>query len=209
MKKKLIKILSVSFTFCFSTYIFLNMYCNLDAAKIDINDVVNEIKIELSDTQLEIASFIFSKQINPKFKRLPLITDYFSFSNRGAYIFVQVCGNYNLFSDNTCWHCLSPQRKRIKAFCTSRYVVRNIGYKTCYNYIFSTSYFGNEIYGLENASRFYFSKNYKDLIPEEFINLVLISIHPAKYDVLKKDNYQTINDEIAEIYSNFKEQQSN
>ncbi|MBR6144988.1 MAG: transglycosylase domain-containing protein [Treponema sp.] len=95
------------------------------------------------------------------------------------------------------------EEKKIKAFCTSRYVVRNIGYKICYNYIFSASYFGNGIYGLENAAMFYFGKSYKDLSQKEFINLVLMSIHPVKYDILEKANAKAINDEIIEIYSNF------
>lgn len=203
MKKKLIRILSLFVCFCLTTYIILNIYCNFNASKIYEKDVIDETKIELSDTQVEIASFVFSKQANPKFKRLPLLTDYFSSANRGAYIFAQEYGACNLFPDNTCWHCLSTRGKKIKAFCTSRYVVRNIGYKICYNYIFSASYFGNGIYGLENAAMFYFGKSYKDLSQKEFINLVLMSIHPVKYDILEKANAKAINDEIIEIYSNF------
>ena len=50
---------------------------------------------------------------------------------------------------------------------------------------------------------FYFGKSYKDLSQKEFINLVLMSIHPVKYDILEKANAKAINDEIIEIYSNF------
>lgn len=204
MKKIIIRILSISILFLLTAYIILNIYCNANAAKIDVNDVIGEAKIELSDTQLEIASFIYSKHANPEFKKLPLLTDYFSSSNKGAYIFVQEYGTRHFFSDNTCLHCLSPAEKNIKTFCMSRYVVRNIEYKICYNYIFSTSYFGNGIYGLDNASMFYFAKDYKDLTQKEFINLTLMTVHPVKYDILEKENRRMIDDEIAGIYSSFK-----
>ncbi|MBP5328656.1 MAG: transglycosylase domain-containing protein [Spirochaetaceae bacterium] len=206
MKKTIIKIVSIFFIFCFIIYISLNIYCNIKAAKIDINVVRSETKVELSDMQIEIASFIYSKHANPKFTKLPLIIDFFSSKNQGAYTFVQVYGSTS--SHLSCWHCLSPIQKRIKAFCTSRYVVRKIDYKTCYNYIFSASYFGyGSIYGLEDASIFYFKKDFKDLSCKEFINLVLISENPYKYDILKEENCQLINDEINEIYSNFKKSQ--
>ena len=79
MKKIIIRILIISILFLLTAYIILNIYCNANAAKIDVNELIDETKIELSDTQLEIASFIFSKHANPEFKKLPLLTDYFSF----------------------------------------------------------------------------------------------------------------------------------
>ena len=83
---------------------------------------------------------------------------------------------------------------------TKRYVMKNIDYKLCYNYVFSNAYFGNQLYGLKNASEFYFSKNYKELTSKEFISLCLLINNPHIYDFLEEENIKRCEEKVNEIY---------
>lgn len=46
---------------------------------------------------------------------------------------------------------------------TETYISKNMDYGKCCNYLFSKAYFGNGIYGFNNASEFYYKKNYREL----------------------------------------------
>ncbi len=83
---------------------------------------------------------------------------------------------------------------------TKRYVMKNIDYRLCYNYVFSNTYFGNQKYGLQNASEFYYSKNYKELTTKEFISLCLLISNPYMYNFLEEENKIRCEEKVNEIY---------
>ena len=80
--------------------------------------------------------------------------------------------------------------RQIIELSTKRYITKNIDYKLCYNYIFSQAYFGNNQYGLENGSQYYFQKNYKNLTEKEFVSLCLLVKNPIFYDLSKERNFE-------------------
>ena len=83
--------------------------------------------------------------------------------------------------------------------------MKNIDYRICYNYLFSKLYFGKELYGLQNASNFYYSKDYKNLTQKEFISLCLLLNNPFFYDFTDENNKKRCAEKINEIYSNIVE----
>lgn len=71
---------------CLFLYIFLNIYINKKGIKIKYENIKNETTVELTEKQIEIMSYIYTNNKNPKFKKLPLIMDFVSSKNKMAYI---------------------------------------------------------------------------------------------------------------------------
>lgn len=178
-------------------HIFLNIFIKSKEVKVDEKKLLNKTTVFLTDRQIEIASYILNNQQNPKFNNyIFLFFDTFSNRNLVAYLTAQIYINELDFSNK-----IKSIERQIIELSTKRYITKNIDYKLCYNYIFSQAYFGNNQYGLENGSQYYFKKNYKNLTEKEFVSLCLLVKNPIFYDLSKERNleeseriYQKINE---------------
>lgn len=188
--KKLTKFISlfsiIIFCLFLTFHIFLNIFIKSKELKVDEKELLNKTTVSLTDRQIEIASYILNNQQNPKFNNyIFLFFDPFSNRNQVAYLTAQIYISELDFSNK-----IKSIDRQIIEFSTKRYITKNIDYKLCYNYIFSQAYFGNNQYGLENGSQYYFKKNYKNLTEKEFVSLCLLFKNPIFYDLSKERNFE-------------------
>lgn len=198
--KKLTKFISlfsiIIFCLFLTFHIFLNIFIKSKEVKVDEKELLNKTTVSLTDRQIEIASYILNNQQNPNFNNyIFLFFDTFSNKNQVAYLTAQIYISELDFSNK-----IKNIDRQIIELSTKSYITKNIDYKLCYNYIFSQAYFGNNQYGLENGSQYYFKKNYKNLTEKEFVSLCLLVKNPIFYDLSKERNleeseriYQKIN----------------
>ena len=200
--KKIFKyFLIVVFSLISIIYIGLNIYVKSKEIKVDSNKLLNATTVYLSNEQIKIASYVLNKDKNPKFHNyFFLINDAFSFRNHVALLTAT-----NYIAENSDTLKYESIELQIIDLATKRYVMKNIDYRICYNYLFSKFYFGKELYGLQNASNFYYSKDYKNLTQKEFISLCLLLNNPAFYDFTDENNKKRCAEKINEIYSNILE----
>ena len=195
---KIIKYLLIISSLLIVVYIGLNLFVKSKEIKVDKNKLMNDTDISLSDEQIKIACLVLYEHMNPEFHNYHfLINDAFSTRNNialsTANIYIgKYCDIRNLGDTSMEYQTID--------LATKRYVMKNIDYKLCYNYVFSNAYFGNQQYGLKNASEFYFSKNYKDLTTKEFISLCLLINNPHIYDFLEEENKKRCEEKVNEIY---------
>lgn len=181
------------------SYIALNIFIKTKEIKVDKNILLQETTVSLTDRQMEIASYMFNEQKNPKFHNyFFLINDTFSFRNQVALI---TASTYIAEFDYI--HRVETIERHIIELATKRYIMKNIDYRICYNYLFSKLYFGNEKYGLLDASEFYYDKPPEDLSDKEFISLCLIiSKSPVRYDLVDENGKKA---NLEETYRIFRE----
>lgn len=194
--KKIIKnsltIVLVLLTVLFILYSLLCIFVKSKGIKIDCKIFSEESNICLSEEQIKIASFILNKDKNPKFKKNPLVIDIFSQKNNiPKYISIR-------FID---YHHVSTNERRLEELATSRRIIRKVDYKTLYNYYFSKIYFGNELFGIDKASRKYFNKEYIELDSKEFISLCVLLLNPSFYNF--SEHKKRLDDKVEEIYNEF------
>ena len=175
-------------------YIFLNIYINEKGIKIKYENIKNETAIELTEKQMEIVSYIYTNNKNPKLKKIPLIMDFVFSKNKMAYIMAAFYFEKHDERNKK----IRTMDRRMVILGTMRDIEKNINYKDCYNYVISNSYFGNGIIGLADASEFYFDKDYNCLSNEEFIKLILTAINPSRYNI-KIGNKRLIEEKVDEI----------
>ncbi|MGI0529716.1 transglycosylase domain-containing protein [Treponema socranskii] len=175
-------------------YIFLNIYINKKGIKIKYENIKNETTIELTEKQIEIVSYIYTNNKNPKLRKLPLITDFVFSKNKMAYIMA----TFYFEKHDERNKKIRTMDRRMVILGTMRNIEKNINYKDCNNYVISNSYFGNGIIGLADASEFYFDKDYNYLSNEEFIKLILTAINPSRYNI-KLGNKRLIEEKVNEI----------
>ena len=175
-------------------YFFKYIYINKKGIKIKYENIKNETAIELTEKQIEIASYIYTNNKNPKLKKNPLIMDFVSSKNKMAYIMAAFYFDQNDERNKK----IRTMDRRMVILGTMRDIEKNINYKDCYNYVISNSYFGNGIIGLADASEFYFDKDYTYLSNEEFIKLILTAINPSRYNI-KLGNKMIIEEKVDEI----------
>ncbi len=194
LKYFLITILSLVFL----VYMALNLFVKSKEVKVDKSKLINDITISLSDEQIKIACLALYNHVNPEFHNyFFLINDAFSTRNNIALITANIyIGKY--YDIRTLGN--SSIEYQIIDLATKRYVMKNIDYSLCYNYVFSNTYFGNQKYGLQNASEFYYSKNYKELTTKEFISLCLLRSNPYMYTFLEEENKIRCEEKVNEIY---------
>ena len=173
--KKILKIFFLSvFIILLSLYLVLNLYISSKTIKVDVNLLKQKTNIQLSGEQIKIACCIFTNKIEPDFKKLPLFIDAFSKRNFVAHQTAQLY--FEHFNSRN--RKIKTMEWRFIILATSRYIVRKIDYRDCYNYLFSYFYFGNNITNIENASLNFFNKKYHELTAEEFKNLCLKTLKP-------------------------------
>ena len=136
-------------------YVSLNIYVKSKEVKVDKNELLRSSTISLSEEQIKIASIVLNGNSNPEFHNyIFLINDAFSKRN---YVALATAFSYIGEHDNDNFRKSTSNERRIIELATKRFIMKKIDYVPCYNYIFSKFYFGNNMYGLTDASNFYFS----------------------------------------------------
>lgn len=176
-------------------YFILNIYISNKGKRIDLENIRSNTKIELTEKQVYISSYINTGKKTNSLKIYPLIIDTFSKDNQAAYIFSQIYLN-NCYPESNKW---TETEWRLIKLGTRRKVVKKLCLKDCYNYIYTFSYFGNAIYGLDNAAEFYYGKNYADLTIEEYIKLILLTENPIMYNLLDSNKKNKIETKVNKI----------
>ena len=200
--KVILKILKYVFIILFSLililYVSLNIYVKSKEVKVDINELLRSSTISLSEEQIKIASIVLNGNSNPEFHNyIFLINDAFSKRN---YVALATAFSYIGEHDNDNFRKSTSNERRIIELATKRFIMKKIDYVPCYNYIFSKFYFGNNMYGLSDASNFYFSKQYTELTDKEFISLCLLLHNPTYYDFRNENNRKRCEEELNRIY---------
>lgn len=200
--KVILKILKYVFIILFSLililYVSLNIYVKSKEVKVDKNELLRSSTISLSEEQIKIASIVLNGNSNPEFHNyIFLINDAFSKRN---YVALATAFSYLGEHDNDNFRKSTSNERRIIELATKRFIMKKIDYVTCYNYIFSKYYFGNNMYGLSDASNFYFSKQYTELTDKEFISLCLLFHNPTYYDFRNENNRKRCEKELNRIY---------
>ena len=200
--KVILKILKYVFIILFSLililYVSLNIYVKSKEVKVDKNELFRSSTISLSEEQIKIASIVLNGNSNPEFHNyIFLINDAFSKRN---YVALATAFSYIGEHDNDNFRKSTSNERRIIELATKRFIMKKIDYVTCYNYIFSKYYFGNDMYGLSDASYFYFSKQYTELTDKEFISLCLLLHNPTYYGFRNENNRKRYEKELNRIY---------
>ena len=200
--KVILKILKYVFIILFSLililYVSLNIYVKSKEVKVDKNKLLRSSTISLSEEQIKIASIVLNGNSNPEFHNyIFLINDAFSKRN---YVALATAFSYIGEHDNDNFRKSTSNERRIIELATKRFIMKKIDYVPCYNYIFSKFYFGNNMYGLSDASNFYFSKQYTELTDKEFISLCLLLHNPTYYDFRNENNRKRCEEELNRIY---------
>jgi len=191
-------VLIILFSLILILYASLNIYVKSKEIKVDKNELLRSSTISLSYDQIKIASIVLNGNSNPKFHNyLFLINDAFSKRN---YVALATAFGYIGEHDDGSFRKSTSNERRIIELATKRFIMNNIDYVTCYNYIFSKFYFGNNMYGLSDAAIFYCSKQYTELTDKEFISLCLLLNNPTYYDFRNEKNRKSCEEEISRIY---------
>lgn len=194
---KIVKlVLKIFFVLVLLILLAFRVYVKCREVKVDSDKLEAETNVHLSQKQTEIACFVISGQKNPAFeKSLFLLKDIVSNRNKAAYY---TAAEY--LSQHYPIRCAGTTERRIIYLATERYVIKTYDYQTCYDYLFSQSYFGNGIYGLPSAADFYYQKSYESLTEKEFISLCLLQMNSAYYDFLDDDKKDRCRREVDRIY---------
>ena len=193
-------LLIVIFLLSLAVYVAFNIFVKAKEVVVDENELLNESTISLSGEQIKMASLVLNKNSNPKFHV------YFFFLNDSP-------SKRNIVAELTAESYLESHEKlrqvnsidrHIIILATKRYIMKKIDYASCYNYLFSKLYFGNDQYGLSAASEFYCSKSYSELSDKEFISLCLILKNPILYDFSLDKNKSRCEEEANRIYLIYK-----
>ena len=195
-------LLIILFFLAIILYISLNIYVKSKEIKVDKNKVLRSSTISLSDDQIKIACIVLNENSNPEFHNyFFLINDAFSKRN---YVALETALAY--FQEYEDFREINSIERHIMELATKRYIMKNIDYRTCYNYLLSKFYFGNNVFGLSNASEFYYSKKYTELTDKEFISLCLLLNNPAVYDFNNEKNRNRCEEELNRIYLLYKKE---
>jgi hypothetical protein len=160
----------------------------------------NSSVLNISDEQYQIIWFVWEKNKNNKFKWYPFIIDGFFRSYADSY------ASYLLLYDNDKYNeklKRSPNRLPVwhMEYGLKRYIRKKNDYKKCLSIILSKSSMGNGIYGIENASKYYYNKIIEDLTEKELISLVLLSLSSTRYKI-GGENSENKTNEIIYKYNN-------
>ena len=151
---------------------------------------------------MAVTSYIINKKREYEFTNyFFLIYDAFTSNNKIALV---VASTYlNDFKSDNFKKQLSINRNIIE-LATKRYIMKKIDSKICYNYVFSRLYFGNGKYGLIDAAKFYYNKEYSELSEKEFIRLCLLLTNPVIYDFTNEERKQYSEEKVNQIYKKLK-----
>ena len=150
----------------------------------------------ISDNKYQIIWFVFTGNKNYGFKRYPFIIDrlFEGKNNIESYV------SFNIINTNEKYRKDFRSETWNVEYGLSRYIRWDNNYKKCMNYIINYGYFGNNIFGIVNASEYYFKKRIDDLTERELISLVLF-INSGRYRIGSDLSENKIN-EIINTYNN-------
>lgn len=198
--RRFLKVIGVCFTILFSLifilYLSLCIYIKSKEVKVDKSKLLEATNVSLSDRQILIASLVLNKSSHPEFRNyFFLIHDAFSSENRVALnVAFSYIGKYEGY------RVMNSIDRQIADLATKRYIMKHIDYRICYNYLFSNIYFGANMFGLLDASRFYYQKDYKKLDDKEFISLCLRLTNPHLYYGYENIDYDSLDEEHVESF---------
>ena len=183
-------------------YIGLNIYVKGKEEKVNQQNLSYLTTVSLNEGQMAIASYIINKKREYEFNNyFFLIHDAFTSNNKIA--LVAASTYLNDFKSDDVKKQLSINRNIIE-LATKRYIMKKIDSKICYNYVFSRLYFGNGKYGLIDAAKFYYNKEYSELSEKEFISLCLLLTNPVIYDFTNEEIKQYSEEKVNQIYKKLK-----
>ena len=183
-------------------YIGLNIYVKSKEEKVNQQNLLYLTTVSLNESQMTIASYIINKKREYEFNNyFFLIHDTFTSNNKIA--LVAATTYLNDFKSDDVKKQLSINRNIIE-LATKRYIMKKIDSKICYNYVFSRVYFGNGKYGLIDAAKFYYNKEYSELSEKEFISLCLLLTNPIIYDFTNEEGKQYSEEKVNQIYKKLK-----
>jgi hypothetical protein len=87
----------------------------------------------------------------------------------------------------------------LRYYSLMRYINYDNNWKKCVSINVSNGYYGNEINTIENASKYYYNKNIKNITDKELIALTLLLLSSTRYEI--ESNYSKI--KVDEIFSKF------
>ncbi len=88
--------------------------------------------------------------------------------------------NYKFFKIRKNWY--------IHNYFLTYWLSKNITIETCFKILSKEWYFSNGVYGLKNASGFYFNKKINNLSKDEIITLIITMESPAYFNPLDNEN---------------------
>ena len=188
----LLGIISLSIIFYFSLWIYA------------INSVPKELKLKYNENiesyfnneQYKLISFSINDNEKYLFKWYPFIIDFFVMVNsikNGREI------NYNSIPSITASAiALEYYHRNLEKYNTmdwhimnyglTRYVIFQNDYKKCIDIIFNKANMGEGIFGINNASEYYFNKSIKDITDEELVSLIVLFNNPSRYRINTDEN---------------------
>ncbi|MCL2801376.1 MAG: transglycosylase domain-containing protein [Treponema sp.] len=164
------------------------------------NHYDNKIIIDLDEGQYEIIWFTLTRNNRYKVKWKPFIFDIFI-----EYYFREdhknvgyLAANSMLFELNA--NNIPSMQWHILNYSFTRYVEFDKNWKKCLSIIITNGYYGNGVYGIINASEYYYNKKINDVTEKELISLILLNLGSNRFEIGSIISEETIN----EIYNLFR-----
>jgi hypothetical protein len=171
-------------------YFILWGYIGKFNKKESVDNYKERISYSLTEDQSKIIWFTLTNNKDYQFKWYPFIVDGFFKSDD-----LTLCTVNYLVDKNETYHAWP-----FISYATSRYINKKIKWNERVEIIASCAYFYNGIYGIKNASNYYYSKDLNELDEKEIISLALL-IRGAHYMIGTNRN----NDETIKVYMNYHE----
>ena len=194
-----IKILQIIIILLLCLYFGLWIFVNNSIPK-DIKNKYNRSNLlELSDEQYQIIWFIWTNNKNYEFKWYPFLIDAFYMNKADSYASMLLLWENDKYKEKLKY---SPNRLPVwnMEYGLARYIKNKNNYKKCLSVILSNSCMGNEIYGIENACKYYFNKNLENITERELISLSIITLNYTMYEIggIRLEN--KLNEILSEYY---------
>jgi len=173
-------------------YSVLWIYINDHRDNEAIENYKQRINIELTEDQAKIIWFAYTNNKNYGFTWYPLIFDiiFEKHNNIDLIAGEMIVGDFRKYK--------SSMEARFVSYAMKRYVNRKINWKECIEIIASNMYFSNKIFGIENASKEYYKKSYKELTEKELIGIIILEKKPfIQFDSIN------FNNAVEKIYNEY------
>jgi hypothetical protein len=154
----------------------------------------------VTDEQYDIISFSFTKQRKTNFTWRPIIFDIFvnwyaekDNTTIAAIAASTISVEYFNNTENCStmdWHFLQ--------YSTIRYIIFDNDYKKCIDIILEKAFFGENIYGIKDASKYFFEKEPQNLSTEELVSLIVSLRSPVRYKIGTEENKREVLEIINE-----------
>ena len=176
--KFLFILLSIIILLYFGLWIFITM-----SVPIELKQLYEQTNIvDLTERQYRLIWSTWTENNNFRFKWYPIILDGYFQDGIDSYASLLL-----LYKNEKTLALLNSSPSRLPVshieYGLSRYIKWDNNYKKAFSVISTYGYMNNNIYGFENASKYYYSKNAKDLSEIELISLVILYFSPSRYEI--------------------------